>query len=100
MELGSRPLPRITQKSSSPFWIQRQRRVCPFLLWHMFALQLAAVFAMACGDGLIRVNPTNGLVTPKCQKQPDKRVITREDILRAQLVLRDPGSSYLSIGGL
>ena len=49
--------------------------------------QLVAIFAMAKGDGIITVNPTDGLVTPKCQGTVDKRVITVESIHRAQMVL-------------
>jgi|SRR5579871_448722 len=49
--------------------------------------QLVAMYAMAQGDGLITVNPTDGLVTPNCKRAPDKRTITVESINRAQLVL-------------
>jgi len=49
--------------------------------------QLAAIFDMAEGDGLITVNPTHGLVTPNCKTPPDKRTITIESIIRGQLVL-------------
>jgi integrase len=49
--------------------------------------QLVAIFAMAEGDGIIAINPTRGLVTPKCQGAIDKRTITVEDINRGQMVL-------------
>lgn len=49
--------------------------------------QLVAIFAMAVGDGLVTVNPTQGLVTPRCKTPPAKKVITPDDIMRAQLVL-------------
>jgi integrase len=49
--------------------------------------QLVAIFAMAVGDGLINVNPTQGLVTPRCKTAPEKRVITAGDVVRGQLVL-------------
>lgn len=49
--------------------------------------QLVAIFNMAKGDGLVTVNPTDGLVTPKCQRETDKRVIAVLDIRRAQMVL-------------
>lgn len=42
---------------------------------------------MALGDGAVTVNPTLGLVTPKCKPAGVKRVISGEDIIRAQMVL-------------
>ena len=38
--------------------------------------QLQAIFKLASGDGLINVNPTLGLVNPRCTRDVDKRVIT------------------------
>jgi len=49
--------------------------------------QLAAIFKMALADGLILVNPAEGLVMPKCAATPSKRIIAVADIQRAQMVL-------------
>jgi len=42
---------------------------------------------MAKGDAIVKLNPTDGLVMPRCRRAVDKRIITIEDILRAQMVL-------------
>lgn len=42
---------------------------------------------MAKGDGLVLVDPTCGLDTPNRKPAPEKRVISIEQIHRAQMVL-------------
>ncbi len=42
---------------------------------------------MAMGDGIVTINPTDGLVTPICKSAGDKRIITVENMRRAQMVL-------------
>lgn len=42
---------------------------------------------MAMGDGIITINPTDGLVTPTCKATGEKRTITVENMRRAQMVL-------------
>jgi integrase len=49
--------------------------------------QLVSIFEMVAGDGLVTVNPTNGLITPPCQGTIDRRTIEVEDTIRAQMVL-------------
>jgi integrase len=49
--------------------------------------QLVAIFDMAQSDGLISFNPTTALATPRCVRPMDKRIITVDDIRRAQMVL-------------
>lgn len=49
--------------------------------------QLGAIYKMAEGDGLISVNPTKGLIDPKCKPAAEKKTITVDEFLRGQLVL-------------
>jgi site-specific recombinase XerD len=49
--------------------------------------QLSAIFAMVIGDGLILVNPSAGLQTPRCKSQSQKRVMDAQDFVRAQMCL-------------
>jgi integrase len=49
--------------------------------------QLVAIYTMAEGDGLVTINPTKGLVNPKCKPEGDKKTISVDELLRAQLVL-------------
>lgn len=49
--------------------------------------QLSAIFTMAVGDGLISVDPTAGLHNPRCKPAKQKRVMTAEDLIRAQMCL-------------
>jgi integrase len=49
--------------------------------------QLKAIYRMAEGDGVVTVNPANGLVNPKCKPEGEKKTITVDELLRAQMVL-------------
>lgn len=49
--------------------------------------QLVAIFDMALADQLVQANPAAGLVMPKCKAAPDKRTISVDDMLRAQMML-------------
>jgi integrase len=49
--------------------------------------QLSAIFRMASADGLISVDPTSGLATPRCKPAGAKRAMTEEDFQRAQMCL-------------
>jgi integrase len=53
--------------------------------------QLSAIFAMACSDGVLTVNPASGLVTPRCKPAEPKAILTIEDVRKAEfsLDLRD-----------
>ena len=50
--------------------------------WHF-----SAIFKMAMGDGAVDLNPTIGLFTPACKPMPAKRVMTKDQILKALTVL-------------
>ena len=50
--------------------------------WH-----LSAIFKMAMGDGAVDLNPTIGLFTPACKPMPAKRVMTKDQILKALTAL-------------
>jgi integrase len=48
---------------------------------------LSGIFKMAAGDGLITVDPSAGLVSPRCKPSGKKRALTAEDFQRAQMCL-------------
>jgi integrase len=61
----------------------KSRSVVDHVRW-----QLRAIFEMALGDGVIDVDPTSGLQTPRCKPQPEKRWVEHEDeIRRAEMSL-------------
>jgi integrase len=49
--------------------------------------QLVALFRMAKADGIILIDPAEGLVPSRVDRQIDKRTTTKEAIVRAQMVL-------------
>jgi integrase len=49
--------------------------------------QLVAIYRMAEGDGLVTVNPTKGLVNPKCKPQAEKKTFPLDGFERAEMVL-------------
>ena len=53
--------------------------------------QLAAIFRMAASDGVVALNPAEGLVIPKCKPAIEKRIVPTEVLARAEaaLELRD-----------
>ena len=86
-ELGNRMLGSITRKElqshlDAKAAVGLSSSVVGHVRW-----QFVAIFDMAIGDGLLTVNPTKGLVTPKCKAAADKKVITAENITLGQLVL-------------
>ena len=44
---------------------------------------IQGIFKMAIGDGVVDLNPTSGLYTPKCKSPAEKRVMSRENIVLA-----------------
>jgi integrase len=48
---------------------------------------LAAIYEMAEGDGLVTINPTKGLINPRCKPAGEKKTITVDELLRGQMVL-------------
>lgn len=52
------------------------------LRWH-----LSGIFRMALSDGAVDFNPTSGLYTPACKADPEKRVLSKEQIRTALEVL-------------
>lgn len=86
-ELGTRPLTSITRSELQSLLDHQADAGLSLSVVGHTRWQLQAIFEMAQGDGLITVNPTNGLVTPRCKAQPDKTVMDVPDVLRAQLVL-------------
>jgi integrase len=52
------------------------------LRWHF-----SAIFKMAMGDGAVDFNPTIGLYTPPCKPAAVKKVMTKDQILKALTVL-------------
>lgn len=49
--------------------------------------QLAAIFRMAKSDGLIAVDPSEALETPRCKPQGEKLILVLEQFIRAQMSL-------------
>ncbi len=86
-DLGTRPLGAITRKElQAHLDCKADAGLSSSIVGHI-RWQLVAIFRMAKGDGLITIDPTQGLVMPRCKKAPDKRVITMDDLKRAQMVL-------------
>jgi hypothetical protein len=52
--------------------------------------QLSAVFAIAIGDGLITINPTSGLQTPRCKQAGEKPVLLPTEFCPCATLSRDP----------
>jgi integrase len=50
--------------------------------------QLAAIFKMAVGDGLVTINPTDGLENPRCKPPGKKLVLSLSEFKRAQMCLK------------
>jgi integrase len=49
--------------------------------------QLKAIFEMACSDGLLPVNPAAALVMPRCKDPEKKKVLSSEEIQKAEIRL-------------
>jgi integrase len=60
--------------------------------------QLSAIFKMAESDGLVSVNPTGGLASPKCKPAGVKRAMAAEDFQRAQMCLEIRERLVLRLG--
>ncbi len=60
--------------------------------------QLSAIFRMAAGDGLISIDPTSGLVNPRCKAAGKKLAMTGEDFQRAQMCLEIRERLILRLG--
>jgi integrase len=86
-ELGVRSLSSLTRRELQLHLDQKASAGLSFSVVAHIRWQLVAIFQMAQGDGAIIVNPTKGLVTPRCKIAIQKSVITIEHILRGQMVL-------------
>lgn len=86
-DLGTRSLSLITRRELQAHLDRKAADALSFSVVAHVRWQLVAIFDMARGDGLITVNPTEGLVTPKCKAAADKAVISASDVQRAQMVL-------------
>jgi integrase len=86
-DFGHRALPSISRKELQVHLDHKAAAGLSYSVVAHIRWQLVAIFNMAASDGLIMVNPTGGLVTPRCQSAIDKRTISRDDIHRAQMVL-------------
>lgn len=62
--------------------------------------QLSAIFEMALGDGLVTVNPTEGLENPRCKPEGVKRFLTPEHFQRAQMCLAIRERLILRLGAV
>jgi integrase len=87
VDFGSRALTSITRRELQAQLDAKAEAGLSFSVVAHVHWQLVSIFAMAEGDGIITVNPTSGLITPGCQGTIDKRTITVENIIRAQMVL-------------
>ncbi len=85
--LGDRQLTSVTRHELQAHLDALAERGLSFSLVAHVRWQLAAIFRMAKSDGLILIDPAGGLDTPRCKAAPEKRVITGEQIVRAQWVL-------------
>jgi integrase len=85
--LGHRSIAGITRKELQAHLDGKAEAGLSFSVVAHTRWQLVAIFAMAEGDGIVLVNPTEGLVTPKCQSETDKRTIDLESMQRGQMVL-------------
>jgi integrase len=54
---------------------------------HHIRFQLVGIYKMAQSDGLVTVNPTKGLIDPRCKPHGEKQTITVDELLRGQMVL-------------
>jgi integrase len=86
-QVGSRPLNQITRRELQVHLDSLAEEGRSASVVKHVRFQLQAIFAMAKGDGLITVDPTNGLVNPRCKRAPDKTVLNLADFARALMVL-------------
>jgi integrase len=86
-ELGTRALTLITRKELQAHLDAKAASDLSSSVVGHIRWQLVAIFKMALGDGIITINPTDGLVTPNCKSSGEKRIITVENMRRAQMVL-------------
>jgi integrase len=86
-EIGGRALASITRKELQALLDRKAGSGLSSSVVGHVRWQLTALFNMAQGDGAVAVNPTLGLITPRCQGAVDKRTIDIETILRGQMVL-------------
>jgi integrase len=62
--------------------------------------QLSAIFEMAVGDGLVAINPTEGLENPRCKPEGEKAFLTPEQFQRAQMCLEIRERLILRLGAV
>jgi len=86
-QLGARPLAAITRRELQQHLDSLAGAGRSGSIVKHVRFQLQAIFAMARGDGLITVNPTDGLVSPRCKRPPDKTIMKLSDVPRAQMAL-------------
>jgi integrase len=86
-ELGTRALGVITRKElQAHLDAKAESKLSSSVVGHI-RWQLVAIFKMAMGDGIVTLNPTDGLITPNCKAPVAKRIISVENMRRAQMVL-------------
>lgn len=85
--LGHRSIPSITRRELQALLDSKAEAGLSSSVVGHIRWQLVATFAMAKGDGIITVDPTDGLVTPRCSPAKDKRIISVGDMRRGQMVL-------------
>jgi integrase len=86
-DLGARPLFQITRRELQTHLDSLADAGRSGSIVAHVRFQLQAIFAMARGDGMITINPTEGLATPRCARSPDKTVMNLADSPRARMAL-------------
>jgi integrase len=86
-DLGSRALASITRRELQEHLDRKADAGLSFSVVAHVHWQLVAIFKMARADGVVTINPAEGLITPRCKDAPGKRIISLDAIRRAQMVL-------------
>lgn len=86
-ELGSRHLTSLSRRELQDFLQRKADAGLSFSVVAHLRYQLGAILKMAKGDGLMEGEPAGSLGVPATKKAIDKRVISIDQIVRAQLAL-------------
>ncbi len=86
-ELWDCPLRSVTRNQLQDFLDAKAAAGYSFSVVDHLRWDLNAIFSLAVNDGVLKGNPAAALFTPREVKQPDKSVMSKEDVVRGLAVL-------------
>jgi integrase len=83
---GDRLMSTITRQHMQKFLDQKASSLSSSVVGHL-RWHLNAIFKMAVSDGVVDFNPSEALFTPACKATPDRRTMSKDEVLTLLSVL-------------